>query len=222
MPQKNILDINEFVSLKKNKDFTLIARDCIGGVLYHQLGLKFLTPTINLFLNPEDFNYFCLHLKDYIEGEMEQYQDDKVTYPVAILSPNKASSFSKKIRVDFMHYNTYQEAKDKWEERKRRINYDNLYVISSFCYPIELTYYSKELVKNWNKIKYKKMVFVDQKYGFKGEYIIKKPLECEDYAWLLYTPDSSLPWRRVFNEYDFITFLNKKSFLDRIIHLFHK
>ena len=37
----------------KNDDFTLIARDCIGGILYHQLGLKFLTPTINLFLTPK-------------------------------------------------------------------------------------------------------------------------------------------------------------------------
>ena len=57
----------------KNNDITLITRDCIGGILYHQLGRKFLSPTINLFLTPTDFNYFCLYLKEYIDFSLSSH-----------------------------------------------------------------------------------------------------------------------------------------------------
>lgn len=60
---KNPSDDQNAARANKNADFTLIARDCVCGVLYHQLGLKFRSPTINLFFTPEDFNWFCPHLK---------------------------------------------------------------------------------------------------------------------------------------------------------------
>ena len=190
-----------------NKDFTIISRDCIGGVLYHQLGLRFLSPTINLFFVPDDFNIFCLHLKKYIKGKLVELEDKNVNYPVGLLYPSH-SLFLKPIRVDFMHYDSFTEAYNKWEERKTRINYKNIYIINSFCYPREIESFSKELVKKWNKIKYKKMVFVDKKYGFKDEYLIAKPDYSTDYAWLLTTKKDDES-KRVFNEFDFIKFLNE-------------
>lgn len=39
----------------KNKDFSIISRNCIGGVMYHDLGLKCTSPTVNLFFYPDDF-----------------------------------------------------------------------------------------------------------------------------------------------------------------------
>ena len=35
----------------KNKDFSILAPTCIGGVISHRLGLKFLSPTINLYMS---------------------------------------------------------------------------------------------------------------------------------------------------------------------------
>ena len=203
--EENSLD--SFRKRNKNRDFTLIARDCVGGVLYHQLGLKFLSPTINLFFSPEDFNYFCLNLKEYISGELVEFKDSGVTYPVGLLHPVKGSKL-KPIRVDFMHFETFEAAKEKWMERKLRINWDNIYVVSTFCYPLETKTFSKEIVEKWNKIRYKKVVLVDKHYGFDDEFIIDKPLECEDYAWLLFEPDKENAWKRTFNEFDFIKFLN--------------
>lgn len=31
--------------------------------------------------------------------------------------------------IDFLHYSTFDEAKQAWEKRKRRIHWDNLYVV---------------------------------------------------------------------------------------------
>ena len=198
-------NIELFQQRNKNNDFTLIARDCVGGILYHQLGLKFLSPTINLFFMPEEFNDFCLNLKEYIDAELKELVDSDASYPVGVLYPNDTSL--KPLRVDFMHYASFDIAKAKWEERKRRINWDNIYVLSTFCYPREIATYSDELVKKWNLIKYKKVMLVDKHYGFDDEFIIDKPKECQEYAWLLYKEDNS--WKRTFNKFDFINFLNE-------------
>ncbi len=33
----------------RNKEFTLLSNNCNGGFIYHDLGLQFLSPTINMF-----------------------------------------------------------------------------------------------------------------------------------------------------------------------------
>ena len=66
------------------------------------------------------------------------------------------------------------------------------------------------LIAKWNEIHYPKVMISDQKYGFDDEFIIDKPKECHEYAWLLYEPDQNNPGIRVFNAFDFINFLNKK------------
>ena len=192
----------------QNQDFTIIARDCIGGVIYHQLGLEFLTPTINLFFTPEYFNALCLHLKEYLTADLVELKDDEVSYPVGQLCPKEEYRLSP-VRVDFMHYETFKEAFDKWEERKQRINWNRIYIVSSFCYPREVAEFSPKLVSDWNKITYPKVMLVDKPYGFEDEFIINKPEACHDYAWLLFQPDELRPWLRTFNEFDFTAFLKK-------------
>lgn len=194
----------------KNKNFTLIARDCVGGVLYHELGLEFLTPTINLFFEPEDFNYFCLYLKDYINGEIKELKEEGLDYPIGMIIPKNNAQTKKVIKVHFMHYLNFDEALEKWLERKKKINYDNIYVLSTMCYVKETATINDELIAKWNEIHYPKVMISDQKYGFDDEFIIDKPKECHEYAWLLYEPDQNNPGIRVFNAFDFINFLNKK------------
>ena len=199
---------NNYISKLKNKDFTLIARDCIGGVVYHQFKMRFQSPTINLFFEPEDFNYFCLDLKNYISASLEEYKDDTIPYPVGLLTPK---SGGKPIKVHFMHYDTFAQAKEKWNERKKRINWNNIYVVSSFCYSTEISTLSDKLIGDWNKIPYKKVLFVDKKYGFDDERIINKDPRCEEFAWLLYQPSKIITWKRTFNQFDFVRFLNKSK-----------
>ena len=42
-------------SLLKNRDITIISANCVGGVIYHDLGLAFNSPTINLFFSASDY-----------------------------------------------------------------------------------------------------------------------------------------------------------------------
>ena len=77
-------------------------------------------------------------LKGYINGKLifinleesrwkdaPQVSGDKrfVTYPVGVLSNGKNT-----IEIFFLHYHSEQEAREKWERRIKRINWDKLLV----------------------------------------------------------------------------------------------
>lgn len=48
----------------KNKDFTLIASNCNGCLICHDLNVKFNSPFVNLYLESRDFiKYIKYHIK---------------------------------------------------------------------------------------------------------------------------------------------------------------
>lgn len=103
-----------------NNDFSLIVHTCVGGVIYHRLGLRFLSPTINLWLQIADYVKLCSNLEYYMEKNIEFVESDK-KYPVGRIDD---------ITIYFEHYHSEEEAREKWEDRKKRINYNNLYGIA--------------------------------------------------------------------------------------------
>jgi len=102
-----------------NKDFSIICSNCIGGIIYHRLGLKFLSPTINLWMYQYDYLKLVLDLKKYMELNLE-FIETEYNYPVARLGD---------ITLYFNHYKSNEEAASCWDRRKKRINYDNLFLI---------------------------------------------------------------------------------------------
>ena len=108
----------------RNKNFTLIAKDCTGGLLLNTLSQKFDTPTINACFHAGDFVKFCRNMKFYVSQELREITLPNITFPVGTLGDAE-----QKITVYFMHYDSFIHAKQKWEERCTRIHWDNLFVI---------------------------------------------------------------------------------------------
>lgn len=108
----------------KNKDFSLITNTCLGGIISHNLGLQFQSPTVNLGIRDfDEFFLFCTHLSYYLSLPVEQVQSD-FRYPVGVLKGKYGD-----VKLFFSHYGTFEEAVEKWEDRKKRVNYDNVIVI---------------------------------------------------------------------------------------------
>lgn len=103
----------------KNREISFLCPNCIGGLLLHDLGLPFNSPTINLMMYQKDFVKFVMNLEDYLAKELVFYRDEEFECPCAMLED---------ISIHFTHYSSEIEAKEKWEVRKRRINKDNLFV----------------------------------------------------------------------------------------------
>lgn len=111
----------------KNDNFTILCSNCVGGVIYHRLGKEFLSPTINMYFSQPDFVTFCLHLDYYLQQKLVFIETNK-GHPVAVLVGSEELNIPT-IELNFNHANSNDEAREKWELRKKRVNKDNLYVI---------------------------------------------------------------------------------------------
>lgn len=167
---KLMLRLNEGILAKhrkqrlKKKKFTIISNNCWGGYIYRCFNSMYQSPTVGLFIMPDDYLRFVNNLEYYIKDcnlsfikpeESHNYQELRKhkefgSYPIGMLDD---------IEICFMHYKTEKEAKEKWERRCRRIAWDNLIV--KFCDQNECT---KKHIESFNKIdKYDKMIcFVAQ------------------------------------------------------------
>lgn len=144
----------------KNKNFSIISNTCIGGVIYNSLGEKFCSPTINMVIYEEDFINFCRYLKEYskipvdLPNDKELKEFPQVNYPVGIIHGGEYPD----IKLLFVHYNSFEEAKLKWEERFKRVNYDNIFIIMDR----ELNA-KDEILDNFYSLEYKNKVFFTDK-----------------------------------------------------------
>lgn len=152
MKSRNIYrDICRYFINKKKRDnltntsFTILSSNCTGGVIYHQLGLKFTSPTINLYMTPSDFIKFCKNLKYYLEFELISVDNTNYDYPLARLDD---------IILHMVHYDTFEQAKYKWDIRKKRINFENLFIM---CFERDGCAY--EDIEAFNKLPYKNKIF---------------------------------------------------------------
>lgn len=185
----------------KNHEFSLITSNCVGGVITHELGLRFDSPTVNLFFLPEDYLKFIGDLRHYIE-ECTLVQDtDKSLekkYPVGRLED---------ILIHFVHYHSFDEAKYKWEQRCSRIHWNNLYFIM-----VERDGCSKEQVKRFDEMPYKhKVVFTKKMYpDIESAYCIKNSLQQNGEVKDLCLYNNKFTGERVIDKFDYVEFLNQK------------
>ena len=102
-----------------NHEMSVIASNCNGALILHDLGEQFRSPFVNLYLEPTDFVKYLQNMTAYNQIELGFITTDK-PYPVGQLSD---------ITIHFMHYHSEQEAKAKWKERLQRLNLDNLFIM---------------------------------------------------------------------------------------------
>lgn len=139
----------------KNKSVSIISNNCIGGILYHDLGLKFNSPTINTLIYGDEFVEFINNLKEYMNCELV-YDETSKEYPIGVLS----SIDKKTIHIHFLHNNTFEEAKSNWNRRKDRIDYNNLFIIYE-----HFNKFDNSIIEEFDKINYHKVVFTHRKFN---------------------------------------------------------
>lgn len=141
---------NRLYFIRKNfhkHNLTIISQNCIGGVFYHDMGLPFNSPTINLFFEANDFLRFVLHLKQYLALPLEMHWGEE--YPIGKLGD---------LNIYFMHYHTCTEAFESWNRRVKRIQWDNILVLST-----DRDHFGEEEYELWKQIPFPKLLFTAQK-----------------------------------------------------------
>lgn len=109
---------------------SILSLDCVGGVMAHDLRLRFNSPTVNLFFEScGDFIDYVADLRYYSQAELCEcpyaYEGAR-RYPVGML---KGNGTLPDIKIHFLHYRSFEEAREKWLERSGRLDFDNLCVV---------------------------------------------------------------------------------------------
>ena len=181
----------------KNKNFTIISQTCIGGLMYHDTMSKFLSPTINVSIEPKYFIKLLENMKYYMSiDKIEEVKTDK-KYPVGKLDD---------IIINFVHYSNFEDAVSKWNERKKRINYDKLFIVMA-----ERDGCSEEIIKRFENLPYdNKIIFTTKKYKYNSCVYVNYPDPYKDQIGLV-TNMSNIFGKRVYEKYfDYIGWLNNK------------
>lgn len=182
----------------KNTTPTIISSNCNGEYWYYDMKLKFLSPTINLSFDMNDYVNMLENLQWYMEQPILPYEDKRFEFPTGLLGD---------IEIRFNHYKTFDEAVKKWEERKQRINWDNLFVLG-----IDGDNCSYETMQRFDKLPYKnKVIFTHIPYPeIKSSYYIPGFEVDKGVGTLLYFKKQFLV-RRYLDDFDYVSFLNGKG-----------
>ena len=116
--------LDKYRRLQRSR-LSIFAMNCFGGYISNTLGLPFRTPTINMFFAAQDYVRFLRAPRIYLEysPHFEKLSEPTVEIPAGypILSLGDIS-------LNMMHYRQTNDAVAKWNERKARINWYNLFV----------------------------------------------------------------------------------------------
>ena len=190
----------ELYKLKKRKRIcgtpTIIASNCVGTIIYHDMRMPWNSPTVNLMIPMNDFVKFVENIRWYIKQPLHFLDDSEHSYPVGILGD---------IKIFFVHYQSKDEALEKWEIRKKRINWEQLFIIG--CEKDGCTY---ETLQKFEKLPYKnKVILTRKKYPEFASSVQIRGFEDEQELGTLTNFKPQIVKRRYLDDFDYISFLQK-------------
>ena len=123
----------------KNRNFTIISNNCWGGAVYDEFALPYKTPTIGLWFPSDDYIKFISNLRFYLNAELVQISYEQCHARDLLIKRKERGRYDfelskmiigrlEDVDIVFLHYKSFDEALQKWNRRKNRVNYDNLIV----------------------------------------------------------------------------------------------
>ena len=186
-----------------NQDVSIISMNCIGGILYHDLGIQFQSPTINLFMRAKDYIKFCENLEHYLSiDKLIECCDPQIVedrdYPIAWLGSEGD------ILLYLVHYRTVAEAEKKWKERNKRINWNNIVIICT-----DREGMTEELKDRFEGLPYNKVMFTNRPDAHHNSCFYIKGYEEEESVGIV-TEHKGFKGYRPIDQYDWVVFLNNE------------
>ena len=182
--------------LIRNKDFTVFSNDCWGAEVYKYLSLPFNTPFIGLFLMAPCYLEFLRNPQHYITQELV-FQDTS-RYPeineIRQKTPYPLANLGGKVEISFLHYHSVEEAREKWQRRAGRINWDNQLV----KFDGSKDGATPELIHEFEQMPYRHLLLVKEPMpGAKDAIVVSK-----------YTTNGAHMFQNSMPDYDLINWVN--------------
>lgn len=180
----------------KNKSFSVFSSNCVGCLMLHDLGVKFNSPFVNLFIDAEDYIKYLKNPQKYNQMDFIEVSTEH-NYPVGMLGD---------LTFHFVHYKTFEQATSAFARRVARISYNNLFVI--FSERDNCTY---DNLKDFDSLPYKnKVVFTHKLYPDIRSSFYIEGFENEDFLGDILKWDKKIG-RKIYDKFDFINWFNTNS-----------
>lgn len=138
---------------------TIISSNCFAGRIMQDLHYEYNSPTLGLYFFTDDYIKFLKNLKyNLLEATLTFTNESK--YPIGNERRNKwlfkypIGLLDDEIEIHFLHYNSEEEAKKKWQRRASRVNFEDLIVIG-----MQQNLPSLKAIEEFCKLPFKKKVY---------------------------------------------------------------
>mgnify|MGYP000922651831 FL=1 len=142
-----------------------------------------------------DFIKFVGDMKNYIGKEIELISHDE--YPIGQLGD---------VVIHFVHFDSIEDAREKWKERSARINYDNIFIMMADrdgCTDADIEAFDKLPFKN-------KVIFTHKNYPqYKSAFYIKG-FDNQPHVGLLYSY-KNIFGKRYYDAFDYVKWFNSSN-----------
>lgn len=174
---------------------SVLASNCTGAFMLHDLGLQFRSPFVNLYLSPSDFIAYLNDISHYQAQPLQFVENSGKPYPVGKLGD---------LTLHFMHYHSKQEATEKWQERSKRIDFDNLFIMLT-----ERDGCTYQNLQDFDRLPFdNKVVFTHKPYPEIASAFYIKGFENQGEVGDLFEYEG-LSGKRYYDQFDYITWFNQ-------------
>ena len=128
--------------MRRIYNMTIISNNCSGAYEMRVLGINpYTSPTVFLQILPTEYPKFCKDFKRYMSYELVEYTDFSEEHKYAMQKllgfiPTFPCGLLGDIAILFQHEKSFNVAKEKWDRRKLRIDYDNIYYMFCIEFPV--------------------------------------------------------------------------------------
>jgi len=206
LPNFNFAD---YLKIREEK-ISILSNNCLAGIIYKELGLKVLSPTINMSCIGRDYITFLEHYKYYCSKEMRAYtEEDYERCRKGFHDFIPKGMIDNKITWIFNHYLDAETGIEAWKKGLERLNYQNIVALAALqsdeeaydfeALPIKrkLGFYYKELHLE-HVIHVKEFNDLQERYHFEGN-------------WLAYVVQYGSSLNQCIPHVDWIKFLSGKE-----------
>lgn len=155
MKRKKVL--KRYRALLVNDKYSIICDSCYGGTINKELLQEHRSPFVNCSIPNADFYRILCDLERYLNADLTLCD----TKP-------KKDVFSTKLldtSIYFYHHNDFNEIISKWNRRKLRVNFDNLFIIVSDGTGDNGQHMSVSMAKKFLELPYKNLIIVTNDYA---------------------------------------------------------
>lgn len=156
----------------KNSDISIISNNCWGGVFYDKHGLQYKSPTIGLYFFADDYLKFLNNLKYYLSLDVKSLNINDSKYKDVLLErhgENVLLGQIDDIEIVFLHYDSIDSAIKKWNKRRKRVSFDNIFIKCN-----DQNFFNESNFEELKKLNYPKLL-ITSNHEYKGDFVYFEP-----------------------------------------------